>query len=48
MTANLYCGTAYRSVAFGTWSVGDASRHFEEKKKCRSSGGGEGINLIKR
>ncbi|KAF7633892.1 hypothetical protein Mgra_00006754 [Meloidogyne graminicola] len=36
-TEYLYKGSAYRSVAFGTWSVGDASQHFKETKKNNNS-----------
>ena len=31
----------FAQVAFGTWAVGDASRRFAERKRGRSSGGGQ-------
>ncbi|KAL3090870.1 hypothetical protein niasHS_007245 [Heterodera schachtii] len=36
-STSTYTGSGYRSVAFGTWAVGDASRCFEGRRRGKSA-----------
>ncbi|KAL3108506.1 hypothetical protein niasHT_015428 [Heterodera trifolii] len=36
-STSTYMGSGYRSVAFGTWAVGDASRCFEGRRRGKSA-----------